>query len=444
MDLRLVGRAAADNGGKVAAAAARIAAIHHANSGRRYTDRSGTPHPRPGALQLVFCDLSTPADTWNVYSELRRQLTGAGVNPAAVRFIHEAKTDRDKADLFAACRDGRIAVLVGSTEKMGLGTNVQDRCVAVHHLDAPWRPADLEQRDGRGLRQGNQNAEVAIYRYATEGSFDVYSYQTLERKARWIGQIMSGTAVAREIDDVSAAALSYAEIKALASGNPLAIEHAQLEADVAKLTRLARAHDADQARLTMQVGRCQRQIADARQRADMLRRGVSRRQPTAGALFTMDVDSRRCPTRKDAEAALRHLLGTLARRSWYQSPGRDSTTVGTLGGFDVAADITPGAANIYLRFVDLPVRPVEIRRAALDSGKGSIVSQLEHRLGTIDVEIDRADAAQVAAARELAAAERRIGGSFPKAAELADAKARLAAVERTLGQQDRPGQEQAA
>jgi hypothetical protein len=156
-----------------------------------------------------------------------------------IRFIHEAKTDRDKAQLFAACRAGRVAVLVGSTEKMGVGTNVQDRAIALHHLDAPWRPADVAQREGRILRQGNLNRdlgrEVEIIRYVTERSFDGYMWQTLERKARFIGQVMHGRLDTREISDIGDTALSFSEVKAIAAGNPLLMDKAEADTALARL-----------------------------------------------------------------------------------------------------------------------------------------------------------------------------------------------------------------
>ena len=207
-----------------------------------------------GSLQLVFCDLGTPGPGWNVYDELRDQLAARGLPREAVRFIHEAKTDRDKAQLFAACRAGRVAVLVGSTEKMGVGTNVQDRAIALHHLDAPWRPADVAQREGRILRQGNLNPEVQIIRYVTERSFDGYMWQTLERKARFIDQVMHGRLDTREIADIGDTALSFSEVKALATGNPLLMDKAEADAALARLQRAERAHLRNQDALRHAIG----------------------------------------------------------------------------------------------------------------------------------------------------------------------------------------------
>ncbi len=178
LDLRLVGEEPDPTGGKIAAAAARIADIEAATRDRSFRDPAGVLDPRPGALQLVFCDVSTPHAEWNAYVELRSRLADLGIPADRIRFIHEAGDDRAKAELFAAARSGRVSVLIGSTEKMGVGTNVQIRAVALHHLDCPWRPADIEQREGRILRQGNQNPEVSILRYATEGSFDIFMWQT--------------------------------------------------------------------------------------------------------------------------------------------------------------------------------------------------------------------------------------------------------------------------
>ncbi|MGO4130158.1 helicase-related protein [Janibacter sp. RAF20_2_2] len=144
-------------------------------------------------MTIVFCDLGTPTGSapFNVYENLRHELVARGMDPARVRFIHEANNDRKKALLFEQCRTGQVDVIIGSTSKMGVGTNIQTRAVALHHLDCPWRPADIEQREGRILRQGNLNPEVGIYRYVVEGSFDAYSWQTVERKAKFIDQIMT-------------------------------------------------------------------------------------------------------------------------------------------------------------------------------------------------------------------------------------------------------------
>ena len=190
--------------------------------------------------QLVFCDLSAPkgGKAFSVYDDMKARLIDRGMPEREIAFIHDADTDAQKATLFKAVREGKVRVLFGSTAKMGIGTNVQTRLVALHHLDAPWRPCDVEQREGRILRQGNQCEDVEIFRYVTEGSFDSYMWQTLETKARFIAQVMKGDKGLRSLEDVELAALSYAEVKALASGNPLVVEKAGLDAEVAKLSTL--------------------------------------------------------------------------------------------------------------------------------------------------------------------------------------------------------------
>ena len=240
----MVGREA-DGPQKVDVAAERIAAIYERTKDLRYPGPDGELHHAPGALQLVFSDLGTPSTdgTWNVYDELRDLLVQRGIPRDGVRFMHEANSDREKHALFARCREGGVSVLIGSTEKMGVGTNVQLRTVALHHLDCPWRPADIAQREGRILRQGNANPEVQILRYVTENSFDAYLWQTVARKAAFIGQIIRPSNDVRQLDgDVGEAALSYDEVKALASGNPLLLEHAQATAEARRLERLESSH----------------------------------------------------------------------------------------------------------------------------------------------------------------------------------------------------------
>nr|WP_309248957.1 helicase-related protein [Paenibacillus sp. MZ04-78.2] len=194
--------------------------------------------------QLVFCDLSIPKQdgTFNVYDELRRKLTEKGVPAEEIAFIHDANTEVKKKELFAKVRTGQVRVLLGSTFKMGAGTNVQTKLIALHDLDCPWRPRDLEQRSGRIIRQGNQNSEVHIFRYVTENTFDAYLYQTLENKQRFISQIMTSKSPVRSAEDIDETALSYAEVKALATGNPYIKEKMDLDIQVSKLKLLKANH----------------------------------------------------------------------------------------------------------------------------------------------------------------------------------------------------------
>lgn len=197
------------------------------------------------STQLIFSDLATPGTgAWNVYDDIRDKLIARGVPKDEIAYIHDANTDAKKAALFARVRAGKVRVLLGSTQKMGAGTNVQKKLIALHHLDVPWRPADIEQREGRILRQGNENKRVQIFRYATEGSFDAYSWQLIENKQRYISQIMTSKTPARSCEDLDEATLSYAEVKALCAGNPLIKEKMDLDNEVARLSTLRSAHNA--------------------------------------------------------------------------------------------------------------------------------------------------------------------------------------------------------
>ena len=228
LDMRLINPLAADDpNGKVAVCARNVYRIWEQTKEKRST-------------QLVFCDLSTPTKdgSFNVYHDLKKKLMDAGIPEDEIAFIHDADSEAKKKELFAKVRTGQIRVLMGSTQKMGAGTNVQDKLIALHDLDCPWRPSDLQQRLGRIVRQGNDNEEVEIFRYVTEGTFDAYLYQLVENKQKFIAQIMTSKSPVRVADDVDETALSYSEIKALATGNPLIIEKCNLDMEVAKLNML--------------------------------------------------------------------------------------------------------------------------------------------------------------------------------------------------------------
>lgn len=232
LDMRLINPLAADDpNGKVAVCAGNVYRIWEQTRPQR-------------SAQLVFCDLSTPKGdgSFNVYDDLRQKLTDMGIPAEEIAFIHDANTEARKKELFARVRAGQVRVLMGSTQKMGAGTNVQDRLIALHDLDCPWRPSDLAQRLGRIVRQGNENPEVEIFRYVTEGTFDAYLYQLVENKQKFIAQIMTSKAPVRVADDVDETALSYSEIKALATGNPLIIEKCNLDMEVGKLNVLKASH----------------------------------------------------------------------------------------------------------------------------------------------------------------------------------------------------------
>lgn len=207
------------------------------------------------SAQLVFCDLSTPKNdgSFNVYDDLKLKLINMGVPEKEIAYIHDANTDVKKAELFTKVRTGQVRFLFGSTAKMGAGTNVQDRLIALHHLDVPWKPSDIEQQEGRILRQGNHNEQVQIFRYVTEGTFDSYMWQLLENKQKFIGQIMTSKSPVRSCEDVDEAVLSFAEIKALSTGNPYIKEKMELDIEVAKLKVLKANHNANIYRLENQI-----------------------------------------------------------------------------------------------------------------------------------------------------------------------------------------------
>ena len=232
LDMRLIQPLAPDDpNGKVAVCARNVFRIWEQTKEKR-------------SAQLVFCDLSTPTTdgSFSVYDDLKKKLMDAGIPEEEIAFIHTADSEAKKKELFSKVRAGQVRVLLGSTAKMGAGTNVQDRLIALHDLDCPWRPSDLQQRLGRIVRQGNENEEVEIYRYVTEGTFDAYLYQLVENKQKFIAQIMTSKAPVRVADDVDETALSYSEIKALATGNPLIIEKCNLDMEVARLNMLKASH----------------------------------------------------------------------------------------------------------------------------------------------------------------------------------------------------------
>ena len=230
------------------------------------------------SAQVIFCDLSTPKGDggFNIYDEIRNKLVEQGVPRVEIAFIHEADTEVKKSALFAKVRKGQVRFLLGSTAKMGAGTNVQDRLIALHHLDVPWRPSDIEQQEGRILRQGNLNAKVQIYRYVTEGTFDSYSWQVIENKQKFIGQIMTSKSPVRSCDDIDEAALTYAEVKALATGNPYIKEKMDLDITVSKLKLLKANYQSQHYQLEDELAvRYPQRVAAVQNTIDGLRKDIS-------------------------------------------------------------------------------------------------------------------------------------------------------------------------
>jgi len=323
--------------------------------------------------------------------------------------VHDAANDRAKAELFAACRDGRVAVLVGSTEKMGVGTNVQARAIALHHLDCPWRPADLEQREGRIIRQGNQNPDVRILRYVTEESFDIYMWQTVERKATFIAQVTNGRVDGRHVDDIGDQALSYAEVKALATGNPLIMEKAGIDAEVAKLTRLRDAHRQDQQRLARTLDAATSR-ADTKDRlADACDQAIAQRADTHGDKFTMTVETHRFKDRTEAGAQLQATLHRLLTHPREQVVER----IGHLAGFDLEASIDRRlTTEVTVRFAESPLHVTYERADLRDTDPAGTVTRLERKIRTLEHVRDQARDDARTARHEASQAEGRLGATF--------------------------------
>ena len=294
------------------------------------------------STQMIFCDLSTPrADGFDVYNDIRDKLVARGIPKEEVQFIHDADTEAKKAELFGKVRSGAVRVLMGSTQKMGAGTNVQTRLCALHHLDCPWRPADIAQRNGRMVRQGNMNKEVSIFIYITEATFDAYSYQLVENKQKFISQIMTSKSPARSCEDLDEAALSYAEVKALAAGNPMIKEKMDLDIQVARLRTLKAAYNSQHYRLEDAVtGIFLREIRGTECRIqafekDMQTAKDSQSYDKDGKLvFSIELDGTSYDKREDAGKALLGLVGTAVRAD-------HPVLVGHYAGFEVTVAYVP-------------------------------------------------------------------------------------------------------
>ncbi|HEY3514575.1 MAG TPA: helicase-related protein [Kribbella sp.] len=441
LDLRLREASSGDRGAlpldgfetptKVDVAADEIARRWIANRDRRYQTRSGEEHPTPGALQLVFCDLGTPSDGWNVYGELKDQLMNRGVPADQIAFIHDAKNDRAKARLFEAARTGRVQVLIGSTSKMGVGTNVQDRVVALHHLDCPWRPADIIQRDGRGVRRGNQNPEIEILRYVTESTFDAYSWQTIERKANFIAQFMTGRLDTREIEDIGELTLSATEVKALSSGNPLLMEKAAADAEVGRLVRLERAHARTQSMLEHRIGEHTRSIAASNSTIAALEKAIARRVDTSADRFRMEINGIRYNERADAAKALTSTLAdVIDTRPGYQSLRR----VGEIGGFELTAErfFLDNSPYAQIRFTDAPIDGVRITLTENQNPAPGLVVRLENALRALDRKLTGEHDYIDELTTEISRAREQLGQPFKHSDDLAAAYANRKSINEQL------------
>ena len=281
--------------------------------------------------QLVFCDLSTPKTdgTFNVYDDIKNKLIAKGVPEEEIEFIHNAKTNPQKLKLFEDMRNGTKRILIGSTSKMGAGMNVQDKLIALHHLDCPWRPSDIEQREGRILRQGNQNAEVEIYRYVTEGSFDAYSYQLIQTKSTFINQIMANSnGGGRTAEDLDRDTLTYAEVKALASGNPLILEKFKVENELKQLylskSRYDKSHIELESKYNSEIPR---QLKYQNQYLNGLEEDIKNVKDLSGDNFMVMIRDKIYDSRKDASTKLYESFSLLKTGS--------ETLLGQISGFDI-------------------------------------------------------------------------------------------------------------
>ena len=378
--------------------------------------------------QLVFCDLSTPKpDGFNVYDDLRNLLISMGIPENEVQFIHSANTEVKKAELFAKVRSGDVRVLMGSTGKMGAGTNVQRLLVATHHLDCGWKPSDIEQRNGRMIRQGNTNAEVYEYRYVTESSFDSYMWQLLETKQKFIGQVMTSKSPARSADDLDDAALSYAEVKALAAGNPMIKEKMDLDIQVARLKTLKTAYNNELYRLEdaitqgfpAEMRKTAQQLENAK--ADTIRLQQNTKRDADGKdVFAITLMDTVYTKREDAGKALLGLLGMAMNRT-------EPVSIGRYKGFDLQIAYF-AMDKMYLAYlVGSGINPVQLGADAV----GNTV-RLDNCLHNLPQSVTDLESKLVQLQKQLENAKEQLAQPFAQADELAEKSKRLAELEALL------------
>lgn len=378
--------------------------------------------------QLVFCDLSTPKpDGFNVYDDLRNLLISMGIPENEVQFIHSANTEVKKAELFAKVRSGDVRVLMGSTGKMGAGTNVQRLLVATHHLDCGWKPSDIEQRNGRMIRQGNTNAEVYEYRYVTESSFDSYMWQLLETKQKFIGQVMTSKSPARSADDLDDAALSYAEVKALAAGNPMIKEKMDLDIQVARLKTLKTAYNNEHYRLEdaitqgfpAEMRKTAQQLENAKADTTLLQQNT-KRDADGKDIFTITLMDTVYTKREDAGKALLGLLGMAMNRT-------EPISIGRYKGFDLQIAYF-AMDKMYLAYlVGSGINPVQLGADAV----GNTV-RLDNCLHNLPQSVTDFESKLVQLQKQLENAKEQLAQPFAQADELAEKSKRLAELEALL------------
>ena len=368
------------------------------------------------SAQLIFCDLSTPKGdgTFNVYEDICNKLKEKGVPPEEIAFIHDANTEKRKAELFAKVRSGQVRFLLGSTAKMGAGTNVQDRLIALHHLDVPWRPSDIEQQEGRILRQGNMNDKVKIFRYVTEGTFDSYSWQLVENKQKFIGQIMTSKSPVRSCEDIDEAALSYAEVKALATGNPYIKEKMDLDIQVSKLKLLKANHTSQRYRLEDNIAKhYPMQITALKERLEGYRADIqtyAAHKPVDKDAFFMKIGNRTYTDKKEAGAALIDMCRSAKQPNM-------AVTIGEYQGFKMSVSFDSffskftislkGSLSHEVEIGADPLGNLQRLSNALEGMTGKMadveqkLSNVEHQLETAKVEVTKPFAQEQELAEKL-------------------------------------------
>ena len=381
--------------------------------------------------QVIFCDLSTPKGdgTFNVYDDIRNKLEVMGVPREEIAFIHEATTETQKAELFAKVRAGQVRVLLGSTAKLGAGTNMQDRLIALHHLDAPWKPSDLEQQEGRILRQGNMNEKVQIFRYVTEGTFDAYMWQILENKQKFISQIMTSKSPVRACEDVDDTALSYAEIKALATGNPYIKEKMDLDIQVAKLRMLRASHTSQIYRLETDIARTYPvQIASVQQRIANLEADKTAGAPVLALdkeQFEMKVSGVVYTDRKDAGNALIKAC-TAAKTVSQELP------VGEYHGFRLSASYDTFTNNF-----ELSVRGQGKYTIKLGADPFGNLTRINNVLEGFADSLEESKRKLATLEQQLETAKEEVAKPFPQEQELIQKEARLSELNALLNMDER-------
>ena len=381
--------------------------------------------------QLIFCDLSTPkADgSFNVYDDIREKLTAKGIPREEIVFIHEANTETQKAELFAKVRAGQVRILIGSTPKLGAGTNVQDRLIALHHLDCPWKPSDLEQQEGRILRQGNRNEKVKIFRYVTEGTFDAYSWQILEQKQKFISQIMTSKSPVRACEDVDDAALSYAEIKALATGNPYIKEKMDLDIQVSKLKLLKANHTSAKYRMETDIARTySTQIAALKERITGLKSDLEAAKPVLEMEkdhFQIEINGMQYTDRKEAGTALLAACGALKTVNTHGK-------VGAYHGFVLSTAFDSFHQTYQLTLKRQCSYTVEMGKDALGN-----IQRMTNVLGGIEKKWLEAEQKLENLQRQLATAKEEVQKPFAQEAELAEKMTRLAELNSLLNMDEK-------